>query len=308
MRWSASSACQPRKESPTESGHIELVRKDCIKFIANDPANTMLKIPSLLQITPALALLFSHPIHAADESAKPQVEEAAADEDEDAAEASEGADEEEMDEPEDGAEAKKDDAKKAEAPKENALLAKALANMVKLKTFHVEATIGPANAKASIVGDFGESSFSLSITDPKGAVKQRRVVDGKFYLSSDAGKTWATDDKAEREATEFIFNVLTAPMQMGKQITADEVFTATEEELKSEKVLHLKRAAKDKEPATDFWLCREPDLATEGDEKPIYLRKLEMVVGADDGEFPLTSTYSKLGKPVTIKAPEPAKP
>jgi hypothetical protein len=49
-------------------------------------------------------------------------------------------------------------------------------------------------------------------------------------------------------------------------------------------------------------------LATEGDEIPIDLRKLEMVMGADDGDFPLSTTYSKLGKPVTIKASEPAKP
>ena len=187
---------------------------------------------------------------------------------------------------------------KAEDSKEQAVLKEALQNHSRLKGFHVEVELKTPEGKATMSGALGEGALSLLCTDVKGVKKKRVVVGGEFYLSADDGKTWKKGDDAEKDYTLLFNNIITAPVQMQEEIVKGG-FTAKEEKLNGEDVLHLERPAKGKDAAIHFWLCKEPEM-----KNMVFLRKAELIVSGTDLELPATITYSKLTEPVKIEAPE----
>ena len=202
--------------------------------------------------------------------------------------------------PEPAAEAKTE--AKTEPAMENKLIEIALTNMSKLKAFHAEAVIGGTGGKATLSGDLGEGSVSIIGKDPKGNTKHRIAVDGKFYLSTDGGKTWKTGDEADKDNTVLFSNLLTAPVGPHEEIWEKGEFTSKKETVDGEELLHLTKPAKGKEGGAEYWLAHEDGLKKEA-EQPVFIRKAIVTIAADDGEFPITVTYTKLAKPVTIKAP-----
>lgn len=181
---------------------------------------------------------------------------------------------------------------------EGRVLERALQNMSRLKGYHVEAIIKGSAGQAKMSGDLGEGALSLRITDPKGNVSQRVVVNGQFYLSKDGGKTWKTGAESEREISILFSNLLTMPLSPKGEPWKAGNFTGKEVTVNGETLLHLEKPAAGKEPAINFWICREKDLSNQ-----IFVRRLSMVVSATDGEFPIDVTYTDLTKPVNIKAP-----
>ena len=192
--------------------------------------------------------------------------------------------------------------KAEELPIENQLLEQALTNMSRLKGYHVEAVITTPAGKAKLSGDLGAGSISLTGKDLKGVVKQRIVVEKKFYLSTDGGKSWLTGEDAEQPITVLFSNLMTAPVEPHEELWQKGKFTSKEETVAGEKLLHISKPAVGKEAASDWWLCKEPDFAKDL-EQPIFIRKASLIVAADDGEFPITITYTKLSTPVKISAP-----
>lgn len=182
--------------------------------------------------------------------------------------------------------------------KEQSALQTALENHGRLKGFHVEVVLKTPEGDATLSGSLGEGSLSLDCKDVKGAKKKRVVTGGKFFLSGDDGKTWKTGEEAEKESTLLFNNIITAPIQLQEQLVKGE-FTAKEETLDGEEVLHLEKAAKGEEAAVHIWLCREPEM-----KNMTFLRKVEMVVSGNDLELPATITYSKLTESVKITEPE----
>ena len=187
---------------------------------------------------------------------------------------------------------------KSEDSKEQAVLKEALQNHSRLKGFHVEVELKTPEGKATMSGTLGEGALSLLCTDVKGVKKKRVVVGGEFYLSADDGKTWKKGDDAEKDYTLLFNNIITAPVQMQEEILKGD-FSAKEEKLNGEEVLHLERPAKGKEAAIHFWLCKEPEM-----KNMVFLRKAELIVSGTDLELPATITYRKLTEPVKIEAPD----
>ena len=193
-------------------------------------------------------------------------------------------------------------------PDEKALLEMGLKNMARLRGFHIEASIDTPAGPASLSGDLGDGTLSIKGTDPKGNQKLRVVVAGEFYLSTDGGKTWKTGADAEKDYTILFSNLLTAPIDPSLEPWKQGEFKSIEETIDGEELLHIVKPAAGKDAAADYWLCKEPDLEKSLDGPPVFLRKVHIIVAADDGDFPITVTYSNLTKPVEIKAPVVAKP
>jgi hypothetical protein len=185
-----------------------------------------------------------------------------------------------------------------EKPFGNTVLEQALANMSRLKGYHVSAELTTPIGKAKLVGDLGVGALSIKGEDPRGNTRLRVVVDENFYLSADEGKTWKSGAEAERDKTILFSKLLTGPVDHGMKFWEKGEFKAIEEKVDGEDLLHLEKAANGKEPATHFWLVREPEM-----ENAIFVRKASMTIAADDGDFPITVTYTKLNKPAEIKAP-----
>jgi hypothetical protein len=177
-------------------------------------------------------------------------------------------------------------------------LQQALVNMANLRGYHIDAELRTPAGKASLSGDLGEGTISLTVTEVNGAKKKRIVADGEFFLSIDDGKTWKTGDEADKESTVMLSNIITAPIQMREQLVAGGGFTVKEVEIKEEKLLHVEKPAKEGGPGMQFWLCREPKLKDQ-----LYVRKVILTVSATDMELPVTITYTSLAKPAEIKAP-----
>lgn len=188
--------------------------------------------------------------------------------------------------------------KKDEKNFANAILERALSNMAQLKGYHVEAEITTPAGKAKLTGDLGVGTLSLKGEDVKGNTKLRVVVDETFYLSADGGQTWKTGEQADRGSTIVFSQLITGPIDAGLKIWEKGDFQAMEEKLGKEDALHVEKPAKGKEPAVHFWIVREPKL-----ENAVFIRKASMVIAAEDGDFPVTSTYTSLNEPAEIKAP-----
>ncbi len=182
--------------------------------------------------------------------------------------------------------------------KEQAALKQALENHSRLRGYHVEVELKTPEGKATLSGELGTGALSLLCTDVKGVKKRRVVVGGEFYLSTDDGKTWKKGDEAEKDYTLLFNNIITAPVQLQEELLKSE-FTAKEEKLGDEDVLHLEKPAKGEEAAVHFWLCKEPEM-----KNMIFLRKADLIVSGTDLELPATITYSKLTEPVKITAPD----
>lgn len=190
-----------------------------------------------------------------------------------------------------------------EEPTEAELIELALTNMAKLKGYHVEAVLDTPGGKATLSADLGEGSISIIGKDVKGVVKHRISTGGKFYLSLDAGKTWKTDDEADKEVTIMFSNLLTAPATPLKEIWETGEFTSEEVEVKGEELIHITRPAKGKDSAAEWWLVEEEGLGKTF-EDPLFVRKAIMTVEAEDITFLITATFTKLAKPAAIKAPK----
>jgi hypothetical protein len=192
-----------------------------------------------------------------------------------------------------------------EAADGSALLKTALENTARLKGYHIEAVMETPGGKATLSGDLGEGTLSLKGTDVQGKQKLRIVADGEFYLSTDGGKTWKSGDAAEKDYTMLFSNLVTAVVNPDLKPWEGATYTVEEVELDGEKVTKLHRAAKGKDAAGTYWVCREEEYAKALEGKPLFIRKAQVVVSAADMEFPMTVTYTKLGKPGEIKAPTP---
>ena len=175
--------------------------------------------------------------------------------------------------------------------------------MSKLKGYHVEAVLDTPGGKATLSADLGEGSISIIGKDVKGVVKHRIATGGKFYLSLDAGKTWKTDEEADKEVTIMFSNLLTAPATPLKEIWEKGEFTSEEVEVKGEELVHITRPAKGKDSGAEWWLVEEKGLSKTF-EDPLFVRKAIMTVEADDITFVITATFTKLSKPAAIKAPK----
>lgn len=174
----------------------------------------------------------------------------------------------------------------------------ALENTSSLPGYHIEAVINTPAGKAILSGDLGVGSISLNCTDVKGVKKKRIVADKQFFLSDDGGKTWKTGDEAEKDITIMFSTLLTAPIQPSEDLLKETTFTSKEEKLGEETVLHIEKPAKGKSAAANYWLCKEPAM-----KYAVFIRKVSVTIAADDGEFPITVTYSKFDEPAEIKAP-----
>lgn len=179
--------------------------------------------------------------------------------------------------------------------KPNQLLRTALLNMSRLTSYHVAAELRAGAAKPTLEGDLGEGTLSLRGNDGRGNIRQRRVAGGKFYISNDDGKSWAED--TEKQATIMLSNLITGPVSPELKIWEKGEFVATEVTEGGENLLLVEKPATGKEPAAQFWLVKDEKLGA------IFIRKASMVIAADDGEFPITVTYTKLNEPVSITAP-----
>ena len=191
----------------------------------------------------------------------------------------------------------------ADEPTEAEMIETALTNMSKLKGYHVEAVLDTPGGKATLSADLGEGSISIIGKDVKGVVKHRIAIGGKFYLSLDKGKTWKTDEEADKEVTIMFSNLLTAPSMPIKEIWEKGEFTSEDEEVKGEELVHITKAAKGKESGAEWWLAEEEALSKTF-EHPLFVRKAIMTVEADDITFLITATYTKLAKPPVVKAPK----
>ncbi len=191
-------------------------------------------------------------------------------------------------------------AKPAEGGEDNSwtsgALKSAITNMSGLSSFHVSAEIQIAGNKPTLEGDLGEGTVSFRGNDGKGNIRQRRVVGSKFYISLDDGKTWAEDK--EKNSTIFLSNVVTGPISPQVKVWEKAVFKPSEVKLGDEDTLLLEKPAQGKEPAARYWLVKDEKLGG------LFIRKVSMTIAADDGDFPVTVTYTKLGVPVTITAPK----
>ena len=125
---------------------------------------------------------------------------------------------------------------------------------------------------------------------PQALVDQANISGMPAYLALCA--------EAEKDYTLLFNNIITAPVQLQEELLKSE-FTAKEEKLGDEDVLHLEKPAKGKEAAVHFWLCKEPEM-----KNMIFLRKADLIVSGTDLELPATITYSKLTEPVKITAPD----
>ena len=192
----------------------------------------------------------------------------------------------------------KEGAAEAEQSDEQKALGIALENTSSLPGYHIEAVINTPAGKAILSGDLGVGSISLNCTDVKGVKKKRVVADKQFFLSDDGGKTWKTGDEAEKDITIMFSTLLTAPIQPSEDLLKETTFTSKEEKLGEETVLHIEKPAKGKSAAANYWLCKEPAM-----KNAVFIRKVSVTIAADDGEFPITVTYSKFDKPAEIKAP-----
>lgn len=200
------------------------------------------------------------------------------------------------------AEPKKKTEPEIKLPKENQILGAALTNMSRLKGFHAEAVIAGTGGKATMSADLGEGSVSIIGKDPKGNVKHRIAVAGKFYLSADGGKTWKTGDEADKENTILFSNLITSPVAPRDELVQKSEWTSKEEIIEGEELLHLNKAAKGKEAGADYWVAHEESFKKDL-EHPFFIRKAVVVIAADDGDFPLTITYTKLSTPPVVKVP-----
>ena len=180
----------------------------------------------------------------------------------------------------------------------NAVLEQALNNMSHLKGYHIKAEITTPAGKAGLEGDLGVGAMSLKGQDPRGNTKLRIAADENFYLSTDNGATWKSGAAAETESTILFSRMITGPIDLGLKIWEKSEFTAKEEKIDGEDVLHLEKPAAGKEPAVQFWIVREPDL-----QNAVFVRKVSMTISASDGDFPVVVTYTKLNNPAEIKVP-----
>lgn len=185
-----------------------------------------------------------------------------------------------------------------ERPFTQAILEQALKNMASLKGYHIDAEITTPVGKAKLEGDLGVGALSLKGQDPRGNTRLRIAVDEKFFFSPDGGKTWKTGADADQANTIFFSRLITGPVDHGLKIWEKGEFKATEEKVNNEELLHLEKPAAGKEPAAHFWLVREPSM-----DNAVFVRKVSITIAADDGDFPVTVTYTKLNQPAGIKAP-----
>lgn len=197
-----------------------------------------------------------------------------------------------------GKEEKPADKEEPKMTKEQSILKQALENHSRLPGYHVDVVLKTPAGNATLTGALGTGSLFLKGTDVAGKKKTRIVSGGEFYLSEDDGKTWKKGADADKESTLLFNNIITAPMLMRDGLLKEEL-TAKEEKLDGEDVMHIEKPAKDKAAAVHFWICVEPSL-----QNSTFIRKAQLVVSGDDIELLATITYSKLGEPGEIKAPE----
>lgn len=185
-----------------------------------------------------------------------------------------------------------------EAPFPNNVLQQAIANMSQLKGYHVKAELTTPVGKAGLEGDLGVGALSLKGQDPRGNSKLRVAVGGVFYLSTDGGATWKTGEAADKGNTILFSRLVTGPIEPSIKVWEKAEFKASEEKIDGEDLLRVEKPASGKEPAAIFWLVKEPEI-----KGTIFVRKASMVIAADDGDFPIVVTYTKLNSPAEIKAP-----
>lgn len=195
--------------------------------------------------------------------------------------------------------AAKASAAEKEKPFPVAILEQALNNMARLEGYHIEAVIEAGGTKATLSGDLGVGTLSFKGDDGRGNKKLRILADKQFFLSTDGGATWKTGADADKESTIFLSRIVTGPIEPGLKIWEKGEFKTTEEKVNEEDLLHIEKPANGKEPPAHFWIVREPKL---GD--AVFIRKASVMIAADDGDFPITVTYTKLNEPGEIKAPE----
>lgn len=186
----------------------------------------------------------------------------------------------------------------AEKPFPVAILEQALNNMGRIGGYHVEAVIEIGGGKATLSGDLGVGTLSFKGDDGRGNKKLRILADKQFFLSTDGGATWKTGADADKQSTIFLSNIVTGPVEPSLKVWEKGEFKAEEEKVDGEDLLHVSKEAKGKEPAAHFWIVREPKL-----DNAVFIRKASVTIAADDGDFPITVTYTKLNEPGEIKAP-----
>src|SRR6187200_1313330 len=164
-----------------------------------------------------------------------------------------------------------------------------------LTAYHASGTFSAGDGKATINGDFGVGTVDMQVLGFDGKTTFRRAVKDKFFLSHDSGKTWQED--AEKDMTSLLSLAVTSPLSVAHKIWEKGQFTTVGmEKLGNENVVHLRKPLKGEEPAMDFWVATDTGIG------PV-IRKASFVITADDGEFPVVMTYSKLNEPVEITAP-----
>jgi len=180
----------------------------------------------------------------------------------------------------------------------NDMLKTAVTVMSGLTGYHASGTFSAGGGKATISGDFGVGTVDMQVQGFDGKTAFRRAVKDKFFISHDSGKTWQEDP--DKDMTSLLSIAVTSPLSATNKIWEQGDFTIVgEEKIEKEDVLHLQKSAKGEEPAMDFWLAKDARLG-------LIIRKANFVIAADDGEFPVVMTYSKLNEPVEITAPATA--
>lgn len=177
----------------------------------------------------------------------------------------------------------------------NDLLKTAITVMSGLTSYHVSGTFTAGGATATLTGDFGVGAVDLRVKGFDKKTTFRRAVKDKFFISEDSGKTWKEDPA--NDMTILFSNIVTVPLSAeSKAWEQGEFKIVGEEKIGKEDVLHVQKPKEGESEAMDFWLARDKKLG-------LVVRRASLVIAANDGDFPVVMTYTKLNEPLTVAAP-----
>lgn len=167
----------------------------------------------------------------------------------------------------------------------------ALASMAKLTSYHAKAVVLIGKQKALLEGDWGVGKVGFNLQRMDGKKTTNIVIGSAAFVSSDGGKTWA---KEPPDLSVLLSNMVTAPISPAMRL-ADRgaVKSLGEEMIEGVKTSHLQLQAAS---PVDIWVADDAKFGK-------VVRKIHIIIKAEDGEFDATVIYGAYNQPVQIVAP-----
>lgn len=183
----------------------------------------------------------------------------------------------------------------AGAPKE--VIEKALTAMASLHAYHVRGEFHAADGRKSVMdADLAPGAMDLTLQGFDGARERRLVVNSRFRISRDEGKTWAEDKDGETAIG--LCRTLQTPLDLTRKVTSKHTFGFGGEEVIEKEPLYRFDTEGENDPPMSYWIL----MTRRG---PV-VRRAAMTMTFGKVETEALFIYTELGKVMDI--PDPLSP